>query len=78
MSTHLPFLACWEFPNPFYFPSLNIPFERRLLLRVCLTIYNTAFCDFAKDFLNIFYKLLLDNLMFICNNSYVTYVLYQT
>ena len=20
MSTHLPFLACWEFPKPFYFP----------------------------------------------------------
>lgn len=33
MSTHLPFVACWESPKPFYFPSLNIPFERRLLLR---------------------------------------------
>lgn len=32
MSTHLPFLACWEFPKPFYFLSLNIPFERRILL----------------------------------------------
>ena len=32
MSTHLPFLACWEFPKPFYFLSLNIPFEKRHLL----------------------------------------------
>mgnify|MGYP000793974602 CR=1 FL=1 len=78
MSTHLPFLACWENPKPFYFPSLNIPFGNRLLLRFSPHYIQHCTFDFAKDFLNIFYKLLLDNLMFICNNSYVTYVLYRT
>ena len=38
MSTHLPFLACWENPKPFYFPSLNIPFGNRLLLLFSLIL----------------------------------------
>lgn len=49
MSTHLRFFACWEFPKPFYFPSLNIPFEKRHLLRFAFTIYNTAFSILPKQ-----------------------------
>ncbi len=45
MSTHLPFLACWENPKPVYFPSLNIPFERRLLLRVLLDFERKKDCS---------------------------------
>ena len=41
MSTHLRFFACWEFPKPFYFPSLNIPFEKWFLLHFGLSLYTT-------------------------------------
>ena len=38
MSTHLPFLACWEFPKPFCVLSLNIPFGNPLLLLFSLIL----------------------------------------
>ena len=51
--------SCWEFPKPFYFPSLNIPSGNPLLLHFPLTIYNTALCDFAKDWRKIFQNFFL-------------------
>ena len=56
MSTHLPFLACWENPKPFYFPSLNIPFGNRLLLRFSFHYIQHRIFDFAKATREIFEK----------------------
>ena len=68
--------SCWEFPKPLCVLSLNILSERQLLLRFAFHYIQRRTLDFAKDSLNIFHKLLLDNFTFICNNSYVTQVLY--
>lgn len=54
MSTHLPFLACWGFPKPFYFLSLNIPFEKRPLLHFSPHYIQHRIFDFAKATREIF------------------------
>ena len=57
MSTHLPFLACWEFPKPLCALSFTIPFERQLLLHSAPHYIQHAdfhFCQSAeRDFLKI-------------------------
>lgn len=58
MSTHLPFLSCWENPKPFYFPSLNIPFERWLLLRFAFRYIQHRIFVFAKATREIFAEVL--------------------
>ena len=56
MSTHLPFLACWENPKPFYFPSLNIPFDKRHLLHFAPHYIQHRIFDLAKTTREIFEK----------------------
>ncbi len=48
--------SCWEFPKPFYFPLLNIPFEKRLLLHFALHYIQRRIFDFAKATREIFMK----------------------
>ena len=41
LSTKCPHFSCWDSPKPFCVLPLNIPSERRLLLRFCPSLYTT-------------------------------------
>lgn len=46
--------SCWELPKPFYFLSLNIPFEKRHLLHFAPHYIQHRIFDFAKATREIF------------------------
>ena len=56
MSTHLPFLACWEFPKPFCVLSLNIPSEKQLLLHFVPHYIQHRTLRFCQSFEKVFEK----------------------
>gem|GEM_PF-5513675 len=64
----------WEFPKPFTSSQSISCLKGSFCCVFAFHYIQRRTFNFAKDFLNI--KLLLDNFIFICNNSYVTYVLY--
>ena len=48
--------SCWEFPKPLCVLSLNIPFEKRLLLHFAPRYIQRSTFDFAKDLRKVFEK----------------------